>query len=79
MAQTEKEAEEEKQEEPTLEDVAIGEDDGAENGVEANEPTDEREDDDVKAEEESGGKKKKKHHMKVAADAPWKDRMWEGV
>jgi len=33
--------------------------------------------DGAEPEEEVG--KKKKTHMKVAADAPWKDRMWEGA
>jgi len=83
MAPTVKEAEEEKQEEPALEDVEIGEVDDAEaekhhDGINANETiTDERED--AAEEEENGSKKKKKYTMKVAADAPWKDRMWEGA
>jgi len=30
-------------------------------------------------EEDVNNNNKKKKHMKVAADAPWKDRMWEGA
>jgi hypothetical protein len=42
--------------------------------------TDEREQDDDgnKKKETSTNEDKKRVHMKVAADAPWKERMWEG-
>jgi hypothetical protein len=46
------------------------------------EPTDEREqddEDDTKKETSNEENGKRRVHMKVAADAPWKERIWEGT
>ena len=61
---SEKQAEEEKQEEETPQ----ADPEKLVDSVEEEETTD---DDDTK------NKDDKRLHMKVAADAPWKDRMWE--
>lgn len=58
--------------------------------IDPDEPTDEREErihfsdnaveEGVQEEvEEETAKERKQIHMKVDADAPWKDRMWEGM
>ena len=68
--------EEEKSSEEEEEDLAKGGGD-AENGIGVTEVDEDDDENDDAAEEDV--KKKKKKHMKVAADAPWKDRMWEGA
>jgi hypothetical protein len=61
-----------------LESVEIGGESGAAIGGE-NRDHHENGDTAEKGKEEQEKGKKKKRHMKVAADAPWKDRMWEGA